>query len=178
MLNGNLGRENCICFVILCFISPYFECTVEEAGATDVIVAEVNNMIVRYYFLAVGCKILAVTKLGKNVFNWSRRMKPGCYSDLVFCKVLLGDFSVFIPEVLGDLDRSAATKFRYWVLESDEIFVRSVICNNQDEDDLKLTEGSILFTQDVVSEDAFGNLGRSETICFSWGLSWVGWWKK
>ena len=46
-------------------------------------------------------------------------MSCGCS----FFKVLGCDCSVLIPEVFEELDRSAATKFCDWVLESGDIFV-------------------------------------------------------
>ena len=121
--------------------------------------------------MAVGCNILTITKLEKKVFNWSRSIPLGCHAGVFFNKVLGGDYSVFIPEVFEDLGRSVKTNFCDYIFESGKIFFRVVICNYPDEDDLKFTEVSVFFTKDVVSADAFGDLGNSDSSCIRWVLS-------
>ena len=124
-----------------------------------------KKLIVRDFFQAIVCKLLAITKLKKKVFYWIRRIKLGCHASVVCGKVLGGDCSVFIPEVFEELDSSAATKFCDWVFESDDIFFRAVICNHRDNDDLKFTEGTVFFTQYVVSTDALSCMGSRESSC-------------
>ena len=96
---------------------------------------------------------------------WSRGIPLGCHAGVVVGKVLGGDCSVLIPEIFEELDRIAAEKNRDWVIESGEILFRALICNHQDKDELKFTEGSVFFTRDVVSIDAFDVLSSSEFIC-------------
>ena len=69
MLNGNLGTEKRICFVGLCFRSPYFECIAEEADSADIVAEEVNKTRGGYCLLSSGCKLLSVTNMEKKVFN-------------------------------------------------------------------------------------------------------------
>ena len=49
MINSHVGTEKRICFISLCFSSPYFECTAEKTGDIDGIVAEAKNLRVRYF---------------------------------------------------------------------------------------------------------------------------------
>ena len=126
-----LGYEEDFC-IVLCFISPYFECIVKKTGFAGVVVAEAKKLRVRDCFLAISCKLLAIKNLEKTFFYWSRRIPLGCHASVVVGKVLGGDCSIFIPEFFGELDRSAATKFRDWVFESDEKVFRAVICNHRD----------------------------------------------
>ena len=99
----------------MCFSSPYFECIVENTGVADVFVAEAKKLIVVDCFMAVGCKLLAITKLEKEVLYWSGRIPLGCHSGVVVGKVLGGNCSVFNMEVFEELDRNVATKLCDWV---------------------------------------------------------------
>ena len=68
-------------------------------------------MRVRDFFLAVSCKLLAITNLEEKVFYRSRRITLGFHAGVVVCKILGGDCSVFIPEVFEELDRIVETNF-------------------------------------------------------------------
>ena len=109
-----LGYEEDFC-IVLCFISPYFECIVEKTSVSCGVVAESKKLRVIDCFLDVGCKLLAITKLEKEVLCWSGRIPLGCHSGVVVGKVLGGNCSVFNLEVFEELDRNVATKLRDWV---------------------------------------------------------------
>ncbi len=96
-------------------------------------------------FTAIGGKLLAILKLEEKIFNWGGGIPLGCHGGVVGSEVLGGDCPVFLPEVLEDLKGSATTELGDRIFERCEIFVRAIVGDHGDKNDLEFTEGFVFF---------------------------------
>ncbi len=137
-------------------------------------VAEAKELRVGNRFIAAGGEILTISEFKKKVLNGGWGVPLGCHGGAVCSEILGADCSIFVPEVLEDLEGSATTNFGDGVLECCEVFVGTVVGDHGDEDDLKFTEGFAFFTCHSVLAYISGNLKSSETFRVWWSWSWVG----
>ena len=126
-------------------------------------------------FISFSGKFLAIAELENKIFNWSGWIPLSCHSSVVGGEILGGDGSVVDPEVLKELERSAATKFCDRVFESREVLLWAVVGDHGDENDFEFTEGFVFFSFDVVSAYALGDLESCESSGVGRSWSWVNW---
>jgi hypothetical protein len=129
-------------------------------------------------FIAAHGRILAISELKEEVFDWGGGIPLGCHGSVLGSEILGADCPIFMPEVLKDLELSATTKFGDRDLERGEVFVRAAVGDHGDEDDLEFTEGFAVFACNTVLVYIFGNLKISETFRVWWSWSWARWLNK
>ena len=173
VLGCHVGAEKWICLVSLCCCAPQFESVTEKARVVDIVIAEAKKLGVGNGFIAIGGKLLTIVKLEEKVFNWGGRIPLRCHSGVVGSEVLGGDCPVFLPEVLEDLKGSATTELGDRVFERCEIFVRAVVGDHGNKNNLEFAEGFVVLACDAVLAYIFRDLESSETVCVRRIWSWV-----
>jgi hypothetical protein len=135
------------------------------------VVAEAKELRVGNRFIAAGGEILTISEFKKKVLDGGWGVPLGCHGGAVCSEILGADCSIFVPEVLEDLEGSATTNFGDGVLEGCEIFVRAAVGDHEDEDDLKFAESFAVFALNTILAYILGDLKSSKTFRVWWSWS-------